>query len=59
MRVILYFQIPIISLMLLSTGVSADEVEYTVSGVTESMQTNVVNYVSGFRMVAAQISTAG
>lgn len=36
--------------MLLSTGVSADEVEYTVSGVTESMQTNVVNHVSGFRI---------
>ncbi len=36
--------------MLLGTGVSADEVEYTVSGVTESLQTNVLNLVSAFRV---------
>ena len=50
MRVNRYFQISILSLMLLGTGVSADEVEYTVSGVTEALQTNVLNHVSAFRI---------
>ena len=41
--------------MLLGTGVSADEVEYTVSGVTESLQTNVLNQVSAFRIGSGAI----
>jgi translocation and assembly module TamA len=50
MRVFRYFQISFIGLILLGTGVSADELEYTVSGVTDSLQTNVFGHVSRFRI---------
>jgi translocation and assembly module TamA len=50
MRVIRHFQLVIICLVLLPEVLSADDVEYVVSGVDEPMLTNVQNLVSAFRI---------
>jgi len=45
-----YFQPFIVALTLISAVVSADEVEYSVSGIDDPMLTNVLNHVSDYRV---------